>query len=708
MKAKFVIGIHFHQPTGNFDDVIAGACDKCYVPFIDTLKKYPKIKMSFHFTGCLLEWMDNNRPEIIEDIKEMVASGQIEMIAGGFYEPILPSIPQKDRIGQIEMLKKYIKTKFSYQAKGAWIAERVWEPALASDLNEAGIKYIILDDTHFMYSGVRKETTYGYYVTEDNGKTVAVFPSDKTLRYYIPFKMPEESMNYMRGIFESGKGDTFIYGDDGEKFGEWPGTHKWVFEEKWLEKFFNEIMKNTDWLETVKFSDCLEKNPPLGRVYLPTSSYEEMLEWALPWDMQMQYEDAHKDIEHLGKKDFYGPFIRGSFWRTFFSKYPESNQMNKKMIYVSNKLTDAITKFGASSSLEEATKELYMGQCNCAYWHGVFGGLYLFHLRRAVYHHLIKSETLIDNVIYGKKDFCEGKVVDYDADGMDEVILENKELALYIDPFEGGVLKELDSKKVCQNLINSLSRKREAYHRKIEEKLRSGQGDESGECKTIHDGIQKVEKGVGENLVYDWYGRSSLIDHFIDKGTNINDFSKCAYRELGDFVNNSYSHDLKKSDSGITLTLKREGLVKGVRVDLTKEIYLPKKGSKITIKYRLENKGTKNLKIMFAPEFNLTMPDADSEKYEIFVDGKNLKKRVSDIFEIEKVGDIEVKDSTYLSWKMAISRKILLWVFPVKTVSQSERAYELNYQSSAVLPLLELDMAPKRTEEIKIDITITT
>jgi len=621
MKADFAMAIHFHQPVGNFDHVFERACDKCYIPFLETLKKYPDIKMSFHFTGCLLEWAEGKRPEIIDMVRAMVGSGQVEVISGGFYEPILPSIPPKDRISQISMLSGYIRDRLSYEPKGAWVAERVWEPCLPSVLHDAGIKYIILDDTHFLYSGVAKEKTYGYYITEDNGKTVAVFPSDKVLRYHIPFKMPAECMDYMRGVLRANSDAMFIYGDDGEKFGEWPGTHKWVFEEKWLEKFFDEIMRNSDWLNTVTFSECLDKKAPLGRVYLPTSSYEEMLEWALPAESQQHLEDVIKDLPQSGREDFYKPFIRGGFWRNFLTKYPESNHMNKKMVYVSKKLDNLRLKKMKKPDLVEAEKELFRGQCNCAYWHGVFGGLYLYHLRNAIYQHLIKSETLIDRVSYGKRSYCRAEVLDIDADGLDEVVLENRELALYFDPAEGGILKELDSKKNCQNFINTLARRKESYHRNILEKIEAESPEELEKIKTIHDDIRVVNPGIKDYLRYDRYGRYSLVDHFLGSDADIDSFSRCDHNEAGDFVNGSYDFDLRKASGEITLVMKRDGLVAGAAAAVIKEITLPKKGACVSVKYIVTNKEAGAVNFIFGPEFNVTMPEADSDRYSLVLDG---------------------------------------------------------------------------------------
>lgn len=708
MRADLAMAIHFHQPVGNFDFVVERACDKCYIPFLETLRKYPEIKMTFHFTGCLLEWVEKKRPELITTVRGMVKAGQVEVMSGGFYEPILPPIPYRDRLSQIRMLSEYVKKNFSYEPKGAWVAERVWEPGLPSALNEAGIKYVILDDTHFLYAGVPKDRTYGYYTTEDDAKTVAVFASDKILRYHIPFKWPHECTGYMKSVLRNNPNATFIYGDDGEKFGEWPGTHKWVFEEKWLEKFFDELTANKDWLGTATLSDCLERKAPLGRVYLPTSSYEEMLEWSLPADSQQHYEAVLNEVKHAGKEEYYKPFLRGGFWRNFFTKYPESNHMNKKMVYVSRRLeTLNNDKDIDKKDLVEARKDLFRGQCNCAYWHGVFGGLYLFHLRRAIFHHLIKSEAAMDVLVYGKKSFCDAKAVDVDASGHDQVLLENREMSLYFAPAEGGALKEMDSKITCLNFSNTLSRRKEGYHKKIIEKLRSAAQESQTQPKTIHDGGQTVAAGINENITYDWYGRYSLLDHFMGTDTDITGFAACMYRETGDFVLGNYAYDIKRSEDAVTLRLSRDGHVDWGKVSIVKEITLPQKGADMTVKYTLKNTGERAIDTFFAPEFNVTMPDADSDKYKVFFDGEE-GGGLSESVEAEDAKKVTIKDTTGdISWGLETSKKFRAWQFPLRTVSQSEKAYELNYQGTVILAAFKLALAPGEQESIILNVSLT-
>ncbi|MFA6636769.1 MAG: alpha-amylase/4-alpha-glucanotransferase domain-containing protein [Candidatus Omnitrophota bacterium] len=708
MRATLAMALHFHQPVGNFDSVIERASDKCYIPFLLMLKKYPSIKMTLHFTGCLLEWAEKNRPEILKMVRDMAVSGQVEIMTGGFYEPILISIPEADRIRQIKMLSEYVKEKFSYEPEGAWVAERVWEPELAGTFNDAGVKYIVLDDTHFLYAGLSRDAIGGYFLTEDNGKTVAVFPSDKGLRYHIPYKMPSECMGYIKYIAGTKDDPLLVYGDDGEKFGEWPGTHKWVFEEKWLENFFDELVKNSDWLGTKKLSDCLRSRKSEGRIYLPTSSYEEMLEWSLPADTQECMQNVMAEIKGMGKEDYYKPFIRGGFWRNFFTKYPESNHMNKKMVHVSKKLESLRSgspDIAASSNFREAERELFRGQCNCAYWHGVFGGLYLFHLRNAIYEHLIRSEELIDSLRFGKKDHCELYEADIDARGASDVVLENRKISVIISPSEGGAIKEIDSRIFYQNYINSLSRKKEAYHRTILQKI-NDQAVSDGQVKTIHDGIQTADAKLKDHMRYDPYPRYSAIDHFLSSDTDINSFASCRYKENADFAFGDFSFSLRKDVSGITLFMSKDGHVDGKVFLIEKSINLSKKSSCIKIDYLLQNKSEKTVDTYFAPEFNFTMRYADSDRYRISF-GESQMYRLSDNAESVSTDKICIKDNeSDEAITLLFEKSCKAWHFPVRTVSQSEKEYELNYQCSAVVPIWKFSIRSGEKKEVSMEIKI--
>ena len=92
-------------------------------------------------------------PQYFDRLRGLVERGQIEIVGGGYYEPILIAIPLSDRQRQITRLADYVEKHFGARPKGAWLAERVWEPQLPSSLAPAGVKYTLVDDNHFLGAG---------------------------------------------------------------------------------------------------------------------------------------------------------------------------------------------------------------------------------------------------------------------------------------------------------------------------------------------------------------------------------------------------------------------------------------------------------------------------------------------------------------------------------------------------------------------------
>jgi alpha-amylase len=703
-KINFLFGIHCHQPVGNFPEVMREAYFNSYLPFMEAMEAHPSIRFTAHYSGILYEWFRDNHPEFLEKLKLMVKRGQLEIMTGGFYEPILPIIPDEDKLGQIEMETEFIKKNFLTSPRGLWLAERVWEPHLAKMLNLAKVEYIAVDDYHFISAGADEKELNGYFVTEEEGYKLNVFPISKQLRYLVPFKMPHETINYLKSLATQDGSRAAILADDGEKFGVWPGTKKWVYDDKWLENFLKALEAERDTIRTMTFSEYMDEHRAVGRIYLPTASYAEMMEWALPVKAALKYEKAVEEIKSFGKYDDYKQFIRGGFFRNFFVKYPESNNMHKKMLYVSEKISTLGKgkKLGLSSDsrdaqIRNAKQDLWRGQCNCAYWHGVFGGLYLNYLRHAVYENLIAAEVEADKVAYGDQKFIEVRAIDLDKDGNDEILISNNLLNCYFSPANGGCLFELDYRPKNFNLLNGLTRREEAYHRKIT--AEAGKASTEG-VPSIHDLVKVKEPGLENYLVYDKHRRLSLQDHFMPVDTSISDFMNVKYKELGDFVTEPYIPMIKKTSSEIELKLKRKGTVlmdkKALPVEILKVISILKGQSLINISYEISNLSEEVLDAVFGVEFNFSMlAGASLDRYYVFP-GKSVDERsLASIGEIEGCSNLKIIDE----WKgfgVSLESGSLdrLWRFPIETVSQSESGFERTYQSSLVLPNSRIMIEP--------------
>ena len=678
-KINLVIGIHNHQPIGNFDHVIEDAYKKSYKPFLDVLKKFPKIRISQHYTGYLFEWLRKKHPEIFSQLRTFIRTGQVRLMTGGFYEPILAIIPDKDKTGQIRKLSDYIERNFKFKPTGMWLAERVWEQHIVKPIAECGITSVVIDDTHFKYAGLKDEDLLGYYVTEEQGRPVNIFPISKSLRYSIPFQPVEKTIEYLRSIASDDGTRVAVYADDGEKFGVWPHTYSHVYEDKWLEDFFSALEENSDWINILHFSEVLEKLKPIGRVYLQNASYSEMLHWALWPELFLKYEEFESKLKEANLFDRYEEFVRGGYWRNFLAKYPESNNIHKKMIRLSER-AHLLERRGVN--VDRVLDKIWAAQCNDPYWHGIFGGLYLPNLRYPVYRSLIQAEVDLDRLEHKKKLAITRE--DFDRDGSEEILVETNILDAYFKPEEGGTLFELDYKPVPCNLLDILSRRPEGYHKKLKQPVNEKiKGDE---VQSIHDLAVSKETGLEKLLNYDWYRHGSFIDHFIGS-TTIEDFAAAKYPEIGDFVVGKYGTKISHKGEKATVQFSREGKINQIRpVRLTKTFRLAGGSNKIICDYKLENLDKQPIELEFGVEFNFGLMAGDAhDRYYTINKTKPSDARLRSTGSTEKVTSVSLHDEWQrLRAGVEVDKAFSLWRFPIETVSLSESGFERVYQSSVV------------------------
>ena len=700
------LAIHNHQPVGNFPFVFADLYQKAYEPMVSLLERHPRIRLAMHYSGPLLDWLDAERPEFLQRLAALVKREQVEIMTGAYYEPILPMIPDRDKLAQVVAYTAELRRRFGCEPSGLWLAERVWEPTLPVHLARAGIDYVVLDDSHFEMSGIPDSDLFGYYLTEDQNNVVKVFPTLKALRYSIPWSEVDAVLDYLRlHATEDGRAIA-VMGDDGEKFGGWPGTFEHCYERGWMDSFFSALEQNADWIETVHLGHWAQERHNLGVVYLPTASYPEMMEWSLPAHQAALYERLTHALADKDEQDVLS-FMRGGFWRNFLVKYPEINAMQKKMMLVHDK----VWSMADAESRERALRELWKGQCNCPYWHGVFGGIYLTHIRAAVFEHLIKAENAAEATLDSGRLIA--RIEDYDKDGREEAILESRTQNLYLRLSDGGSLVEWDHRGKNFNLACTLTRRFEAYHELLA--VPSPEGAEVGDTalsattKTIHDGIRSKQQDIGRYLAYDWYRRACLLDHFLSSATRLDDFARCSYGEDGDFVNQPYSMEIAQSGDELAAQLRRQGhaWVNGqfLPLDVQKTVRLTPGGPDLTVDFIITNQSDTIVDLIFGSEWNLNLlagghnPDAYVE-----VPGVQLADAFADSTgEYQDVREVRVGNRWLdLSVSFAFSHPCTLWRFPVDTVSNSEGGVETVYQGTCLLPHWQLHLGPGEAWNLRL------
>ncbi len=693
-KFKLALGLHNHQPVGNFDAVFEDAHLHAYRPFLELVKKYPNIKLSLHQSGILWDWQERHHPEYFDLVKKLVQNGQIELMTGGFYEPILPSIPDTDKAGQIAMLTKYLHDQFKVDTEGLWLTERVWEPQLPKILNRAGVRYIPIDDTHFLYAGFEQDDLCGIFVTEDEGYPLTLLPIQKKLRYLIPFGTVDKVIAELRAQAERNPEGLAIYADDGEKFGVWPDTYKHCYDDGWLENFFEALSQNSDWLEVCTLGEA-SRTKSMGQAFLPSASYAEMLHWSLPAKAFVEYEEFESHLKAAGLLSRFGRFVRGGHWRGFLAKYDESNQMHKRMLTVSQQLDKYIAEHGEDNNIVTAARHyLYAGQCNCPYWHGVFGGLYLPHIRQAIFENLIKAEKLL--IKTGEK--IHTQLSDYDCDGHDEMIVRTEKFAAFFKLSRGGALIELDSYDAAFNLTDTLRRRIEGYHGKLARARKSGEEvpSDTGETTSIHDLVLTKEDGLDRLLVDDWYHRRCFVDHFLSGDSSLHGFVVGQFHDEGDFVLEPY-HCRTQSD-GNSVTFARNGHIwrdgRPINLSLEKRFFFGPKSDVISVNYKLTapDEDIWHLRLAVENNFNFQAGHAD-DRYVLFNGERSKESFLDSVNGFTECRNVILHDEWRgVSSALAFDKVVELWQAPIFTVSLSESGFEKVYQGTSLVSIVPVDL----------------
>jgi alpha-amylase/alpha-mannosidase (GH57 family) len=618
---RFVFGVHLHQPVGNFDHVFEQHVHDVYRPLLEHLPERGFLPIVLHLSGPLLEWLETHDTAYLDLLGRLVDDRRIELLLAGFYEPVLASLPRPDRVEQIQWMREAINLRFGVDAQGLWLTERVWEPELAADLAAAGVRYALVDDRHFLVCGFAGEQLHAPFWTESDGKRVALFPIDERLRYLIPFRPPEETADYLRELRGAGH-RLAVLADDGEKFGGWPGTKEWVYQRGWLDRFVATIggLVESGEIQLSTLADALERVPSGGIAYLPTASYREMEGWSLPPDAALRLSRLERDLGEARLAGPDGALIRGSHWRNFLVKYSESNRMHKKMQALSMLLRSR------GDLPASARRAIGRAQCNDAYWHGVFGGLYLPHLREAVWRNLAQAER---DIRQGQGIMAE--VLDLDGDGHEEIWIHSDQFSAIVSPRRGGAVEEYTIFATQINYANTLTRRREAYHDiALEHQAEASNAGDRG-TPSIHD----IEEGIRleQRPPLDMDDRALFVDRVLPASLDLEQYTSGDYWPIRSWARSECSFRIERSADVIEIICQHDAL--------TKVLSFSTEGAMV-VSYRWEP-SVGQPDDLFAPELSLFAP---------------LELHPNPLPEI--------------------------WTFPIETVAKSERGLDHTRQGESI------------------------
>lgn len=663
---RFSMVVHGHQPPGNFDSVYRRGVEQCYRPFFELLEEFPDVRLTMHFSGSLLEWLERNDPSVIELLQRLVARGQVEPAAAGLFEPVLALLPPGDRVNQLRAHRAMLRRLFGVDAHTGWLTERIWMQEIAASLHDGGIEVVPLDDLHFLSAGLALEDLTGPFRTEYQGKALTVVPATEELRMSMPWRPVPEVLATLRR--EAARGVPLLtFADDIEKFGMWPGTFNSVYRRGWLRRFFEGLTRLEE-VETVPLGEAATALPPGPRVYLPDGSYPEMLRWSLPPAGQRRARATQQHLEAAGLWAETRPHLRSGTYFQFLAKYPESNHIHKRMLDVSARVArrHPPRSVRADDVLPAAVYHLYRAQANCAYWHGLFGGTYLPLLRQSLFRSLLRAERALE---------AEGvatpplRVFDLDADGIEEALLSTDRLLACVAPGDGGSVVELSDRAAAVNLVDTLARRPEAYH----------------------------EEGDRAPYPYDRGRRGCFLDRFLAPGSP--PARSLPVIDQGDFTGRAYTMTARRRDGRPEVALTREAAAPGGTLRLEKSLAFEHGGRTLCARYRLT--GLDGLvDARFGIEHNLGLFFDEYPAGEVALGERGYPLRRGGAARRATEATVTLEGHG-ISVRMTVNPPADVDVRPIVTVSQSEAGFEEIPQSLACLFSWPLHLAPGETFEVE-------
>ena len=654
-RTRVIIGTHNHLPLGRSGEAAERLYQESLKPFLAVLYRYPGFPVTLHYSGILMEWLEDSHPEFLTLLEEMVARGQVEILGGGYYDPILPLIPTNDKLGQLEKMTTWLRVRFETRPRGCWIVEKVWEQSLASVLRASGMDYTFVDDGQFALAGVDEDEMFMPFITEDQGKIISLFPISERLADLAARADPAEAISFLRAVAGGGRpgaaGPIAVLMADGA-FSAAP-----LLRSGWLEGFIRLAEENADWLEPATPGACLKDNPPARRLFIPSSSSIDVMRLALPPARREAFESARARANGSagGRR-----FFTGGHFRDFLGRYPEAWLMYAKMMNT-HVLVNQVR--GDKYKKKAAQNELWKGQSHHAYWNGRTGGIYENELRKAVYRSLIEAEKITRATEIFAPSILS---VDYDMDNRTEYLYQGSELNAYIHSL-GGALFELDFLPASWNYLDTMVD-------------REGQPEES----------------PGNGGASRSYERKAFLDHFFPPGALIEDFQSGALAEAGDFLSSPYEM-VELNRALPELLMRRDGVVtidtrvQPLRVE-KRFVFRPRS---IDVYYRLTNPGSEAMSATFGVEINVSLAARSAENGRLFLLDEDRKKEISsDAADIEGVQGLLIHDvRNEVSVTLSSVQAFRCWNVPVETGERPE------FQSHCFVPLWNFTLAAGETWE---------
>lgn len=196
--------LHFYQPPTQTHDVLRRIADESYRPLIQVLRERPQSRIAVNMNGVLTELLlEHGMGDIVSGLRELGERGQAEFVGSGKYHPILPLIPESERIRSISDNARTNHHAFgsAWLPRGFFPPEMCYGPQIMPDIGNAGHDWVIL-------SGVACPSDWPtdlVYRAPANGHSISVLFRDDARSNRISFR-ETDSRGFIEELSRVGAG----------------------------------------------------------------------------------------------------------------------------------------------------------------------------------------------------------------------------------------------------------------------------------------------------------------------------------------------------------------------------------------------------------------------------------------------------------------------------------------------------------------------
>ncbi|MEX1103259.1 MAG: hypothetical protein WED87_03350 [Dehalococcoidia bacterium] len=139
--------LHFYQPPTQTHDILTRIVEESYRPLLAVLAEHQNARIAINMNAVLTEMLaDHGFKDVIDVLRMLGERGQVEFVGSGRFHPILPLIPEQERVRSIAdnaaVNRRLIGE--SWKARGFFPPEMCYSADILPSIASSGHEWLIL------------------------------------------------------------------------------------------------------------------------------------------------------------------------------------------------------------------------------------------------------------------------------------------------------------------------------------------------------------------------------------------------------------------------------------------------------------------------------------------------------------------------------------------------------------------------------------